>query len=67
MPLSNLTVSRAQSFSDSAAQRTLPKACHQGEAQAITQRRDRVGHMALRALGCPVGRNPQERQALGVR
>lgn len=47
--------------------RAMPQDASECDAQLEAQRRDRVGHVTLRALDCPEGCNLRERQALGVR
>lgn len=47
--------------------RTVSQDACEGDAQLEAQRRDRVGHVTLRALDCPEGCNLGERQVLGVR
>jgi uncharacterized protein len=63
----SLTVSQEKLCACSAAAGALPEASEQRVAEVVSQSRDRVIHVPLRAQDCRGGCNPREGQALGAR
>ena len=60
-------MSQKEPFASRTAVRTVAEAMDEPDAELMTDRRDGVGRVPLRAPGCHAGRNRREGQAFGGR